>query len=344
MRTLLLLLSALLGAAGSMTACAAPPIVAVVAQNEGTEPTDYLVPFGVLAGSKLVDVRALAVGAGPVMLHPGDAQLEVQHTIDEFDRAVPTGADYVIVPAVHHPQAPRLLDWLRSQRAKGAVVMSVCDGAKVLAHAGLLEGREATAHWYALEDLRADFPGTRWRNDRRYVFGEGVASTSGVSASLPATLALLERIAGREPTLAYARTLGVERWSDAHDGAAFVLSGGMVRTIAANTLQFWRRERLGLEAPQGVEDAALALVLDAYSRTYRSSVVVRGQGGGDLRTRHGLVVRAAEKDAHRAIDSALLSLPLGEVLGATLDRISREYGARTAELVAVQLEIATASP
>jgi hypothetical protein len=37
----------------------------------------------------------------------------------------------------------------------------------------------------------------------------------------------------------------------------------MIRTIAANTLAFWRRERLGLEAPNGVDEAALAFVLDA---------------------------------------------------------------------------------
>jgi putative intracellular protease/amidase len=338
MRTLSLLLITLFGAAFSVTASAAQPIVVIVAQNEGTEPTDYLVPFSVLAGSKLVDVRALAVDAGPVMLHPGEALLEVPATIDDFDRQVPEGANYVIVPAVHHPQAPRLADWLRAQRGKGALVMSVCDGAKVLAHAGLLAEREATAHWYALEDLRTDFPNTRWRNDRRYVFDEGVATTSGVAASLPATLALLERIAGREPTLAYARTLGVEAWPDAHDGAAFDLSGAMIRTIAANTLAFWRRERLGLEAPQSVDEAALALVLDAYSRTYRSSVVVSAQGGGDLRTRHGLLVRSPTKSIDRSIDPALLSQPVGAVLATTLDRISRDYGARTAELVSVLLE------
>jgi transcriptional regulator GlxA family with amidase domain len=344
MRKLPLLLIVLFGVAPSTLASAVQAIVVVVAQNEGTEPTDYLVPFGVLAGSKLVDVRALAVDEGPVLLHPGDAELAVSQTIDDFDRQVPGGANYVIVPAVHHPHASRLTDWLRAQRVKGALVMSVCDGAKVLAHAGLLEDREATAHWYGLEDLRTDFPNTRWRNDRRYVFDEGVATTAGVAASLPATLALLERIAGREPTLAYARTLGVETWPDAHDGAAFDLSGAMIRTIAANTLAFWRRERLGLEAQQGVDEAALAFVLDAYSRTYRSSVAVSAQGGGDLRTRHGLVVRSAAQGADRSIDPALLSQPVGNVLGATLDRISRDYGARTAELVSVLLEEPRASP
>lgn len=36
------------------------PLIAVVAQNGGTEPTDFLVPFAILAGSGAAEVRALA--------------------------------------------------------------------------------------------------------------------------------------------------------------------------------------------------------------------------------------------------------------------------------------------
>jgi transcriptional regulator GlxA family with amidase domain len=164
-----------------------------------------------------------------VRLHPANISLDVHASITSFDAEFPEGADYVIVPAVHDPQEPRLLEWLRAQSARGATIMSICDGAKVLAHAGLLNGRSATAHWYALDDLRREFATTQWRQDRRYVFEDGVATTSGVSASLPATLALLERIAGPTATHAFAEQLGVTDWGAEHDGASFRLSGGAVR-------------------------------------------------------------------------------------------------------------------
>jgi putative intracellular protease/amidase len=46
------------------------PIVAVVAENEFTELTDYVVPYGVLAQSGVAQVFALATQAGPVQLFP----------------------------------------------------------------------------------------------------------------------------------------------------------------------------------------------------------------------------------------------------------------------------------
>jgi diaminopimelate epimerase len=317
---------------------AARPVVAVVAQNSGTEPTDFLVPFGLLAGSGAVDAHAVALTAGTVMLHPGGIEVELPHTVATFDANYPEGADYIIVPAVHDSKDKRLAAWLQAQRTRGAVVMGVCDGAKVLAHAGLLAGRSATAHWYSLDDLRKSFPETTWRNDRRYVFDEGVVTTSGVSASVPATFALLEHIIGRTRTSEYAASLGIGSWPAEHDGAAFRLSGKVLRTAAANRLAFWRHERVALVLPQHADEVTAALIMDAYSRTYRSDVVVETQGAGPLMTRHGLVIHPDHRAASRRIDAGLLQLPLGQTLNGVITQLESDYGHGTADFVAVQLE------
>ena len=336
---------ALLLAATAHAEGAAKPVIAVIAYNGGTEPTDFLVPFGVLAGSGLADVQAVALTSGPVMLHPSDVAVELPHTIATFDAAYPSGADYVIVPAIHHPQDSGMADWLRKQHDRGATLMSICDGAKVLAHAGVLKGKSATAHWYALDDLRKEFPETQWRNDRRYVFDGDVITTSGVSASVPATLALLEQIAGREPTARYASQLGISAWSSEHDGTRFHLSGADKRLVIANWLAFWRHERVALSLPANVDESSAALVMDAYSRTYRTDVTLSAP---QARTRHGLILRSNGKKADRSVDGGLLRLPLAETLDATLQQLERDYGATTADFVATQLEYvrssATASP
>lgn len=312
-------------------------VVAVIAQNAGTEPTDFLVPFGVIASSGFVEVQAVAADAGPVTMHPGDVTVELPHTFATFEAAYPGGASYVIVPAVHHPDDAALGEWLREQRRRGATIMSICDGAQVLAHAGLLEGKAATAHWHALEDLRKEFPATNWRNDRRYVLDGDIITTAGVSASVPGTLALLERIGGRERTQRYAATLGIAGWSEQHDGAAFRLTGAAMRTIAANKLAFWRRERVALAVPDGADEAALALILDAYSRTYRSDVVLATR---TVRTRHGLTLHSPSGTARRTLAPELLQAPLGATLDLTLGQLERDYGAATADWVALQLEYA----
>jgi putative intracellular protease/amidase len=311
------------------------PVIAVVAHNDGTEPSDFLVPFGVIANSGLAEVQAVALTSGPVLLHPSNLSLELPHTIASFDTAYPAGADYVIVPAVHSPRDGALIGWLRKQRARGATLMGICDGAKVLAHAGVLTGKMATAHWYALDELRQEFPETQWRNDRRFIFDGDVITTAGVSASVPATLALLERIAGREPTLQYAARLGIAGWPAEHVGSSFRLSGAAKRLVVANTLAFWRHERVAVSMPPGTDEASAALVMDAYSRTYRSSIALSAPR---TRTRHGLILRSNGAKADRNLDTALLQLPLGETLDAILTQIERDYGTATAAWVATQLE------
>jgi transcriptional regulator GlxA family with amidase domain len=314
----------------------AKPVVAVIADNHGTEITDFLVPFAVVADSNLAEVHAVALNEGTVMFHPSGTSVDLPQTTASFAALHPDGADYVIVPAMHMPDNPALASWLRDQQAHGATLMSICDGAKVLAAAGLLEGHSATSHWYSLKSLRRAYPQTQWRNDRRYVFDGKIFTTSGVSASLPATFALLEHIAGREPVQAYARQLGIDGWTQEHDGASFRLSGRALRTAAINRLAFWNHERLALKAPDAVAEAQLAFVLDAYARTYRSSVVLQGSQPR-VRSKHGLLFHSTATTG-RELDARVLQQPVGQTLDTVLQQIERDYGQATAGFVALQLE------
>ena len=106
-----------------------------------------------------------------------------------------------------------MLAWLREQAAAaGATMVAICDGAEVLANAGVLRHRTATSHWYSRDSLQRRFTDTTWVDDRRYVMDGNVMTTTGVSASIPASLALVSALAGpaaaRETARASARTHG----------------------------------------------------------------------------------------------------------------------------------------
>jgi hypothetical protein len=75
------------------------PVVAVLGANEGSETTDYLIPYGVLKRSGVAEVVSLGTHAGPVRLMPA-LTIVPEATTAEFDRRYPEGADYVIVPAM----------------------------------------------------------------------------------------------------------------------------------------------------------------------------------------------------------------------------------------------------
>ncbi len=186
------------------------PLVAVIGINDATETTDYLVPTGILRRADVADVMMLATRPGPVQLYPA-LKVEPDATITEFDANHPDGADYVIVPAMSRDDDPAALAWLRSQAEKGAKIIGICAGAKVVGASGLLDGRRATTHWYYLSEMLGRSPTIEYVADRRMVSDGNVATTTGITASMPMMLTLIEAIAGRNKAEAAARDLGLER-------------------------------------------------------------------------------------------------------------------------------------
>ena len=156
------------------------------------------------------------------------------------------------------------------------------------AKAGLLDGKRATTHWYSLKELRDKHPTIHYVADRRLVVDRGVATTTGITASMPMALTLIEAIAGRDKAEAVARDLGLTHWDARHDSEAFQFTRPFALTAIGNTLAFWNREQLGIALAPGVDEVSLALVADAWSRTYRSRAVTFAGTAGAQQTRNGI--------------------------------------------------------
>lgn len=90
-----------------------------------------------------------------------------------------------------------VLEWLRS-RADTEVVASVCTGAFVLAEAGVLVGRTVTTHHEDAAALAARFPDLDVVTDRRWVGGDGVWTSGGISAGIDLALELVALLVGRD--------------------------------------------------------------------------------------------------------------------------------------------------
>ncbi|WP_229425361.1 DJ-1/PfpI family protein [Massilia sp. Se16.2.3] len=241
------------------------PVVAVVGFNGGTELTDFVVPYGVLAWAGVAQVLAVATGPGPLMMRPA-LRLQPDLTTAQFDTRFADGADYVIVPAVVKPADTVLVAWIAAQAAKGATVVSICDGALVVANAGLFKGRHATAHWATASYRRQHYPDTHWDENVRYVADGKLVSSAGISAALPTALALVEAIAGHERAAGLAREIGAGDWSPAHDSGVFRPRFGVnlsaYLTGYANGW-FHTPERVGIRVADGVDEITLAFTADA---------------------------------------------------------------------------------
>ncbi|MDA9548147.1 MULTISPECIES: DJ-1/PfpI family protein [unclassified Bradyrhizobium] len=315
------------------------PLIAIVGINDMSETTDYLMPYGILARADIADVLTLSTQKGPVTLYPA-LKVQPHATIAEFDAAHPDGADYVIVPAMSRDDDATVLHWIRSQAGKGAIVIGVCVGATVVANTGLLDGKRATTHWYSVGDLKKHST-IRYAADRRLVVDQGVATTTGITASMPMALTLIEAIAGRAKAEAVAGDIGLARWDARHRSDAFSFTRPFALTAIANTLAFWKREQLGIALTPDVDEVSLALIADAWSRTYRSRALTFAATAEARTSRSGLGILpdriAGSWPVEQAVPDSGASPP-ARALDETLRAIETRYGARTADFVAMQLE------
>lgn len=92
----------------------------------------------------------------------------------------------------------RFLDFLRARAAEASWVTSVCEGALLLAAAGLLDGYRATTHWAFIPCLAA-YPAIRVASGHpRFVVDRNRVTGGGISAGLDESLELIKRIAGQD--------------------------------------------------------------------------------------------------------------------------------------------------
>lgn len=311
------------------------PLIAIVADNDGAQTTDFIVPYGILKDSGVADVHSVSTATGAIRLTRG-LEIRTDETIAAFDSSQPDGADIVIVPAQAHPNGAVLAGWLRSQAARGATIISVCEGARVLAHAGLLEGRRAVTHWGSLQAMARSYPATTWVRDRRYVQDGPIISTAGVTASIPMSLALVEAIGGRAAAEATARRFGVGSWGSVHRTADFAIEESDV--AAARLASHAPHETTEIPIADGVDEVSLALQAEAWGRTNRTTVVTTKAGRAPVRSRHGLVILpdAEARAGSHVVEPA--GLPAMPQFAATLAEMGRRYGVGAIRLAALGME------
>jgi transcriptional regulator GlxA family with amidase domain len=165
---------------------------------------DAIGPYEVLSRLPGARARFVALEPGPVTTDNGMLTLVAEGSL--ADAREP---DIVLVPGGPGEVAARAggpaLEWLRGVHETSAWTTSVCTGSLILAAAGLLQGKRATSHWLALEQLRE--LGAEPVAER-VVFDGKIVTAAGVSAGIDMALALAGAIAGEE--VAQAIQLGIE--------------------------------------------------------------------------------------------------------------------------------------
>ncbi|MEL7046349.1 MAG: DJ-1/PfpI family protein [Pseudomonadota bacterium] len=108
--------------------------------------------------------------------------------------------DIVLVPgglgtrqAIHNEA---LMSWIKRMSASAEILSSVCTGSALLAKAGALDGKRATSNKMSFAWVKEQGPSVNWVNQARWVEDGKVFTSSGVSAGMDMTLAVIARLLG----------------------------------------------------------------------------------------------------------------------------------------------------
>jgi transcriptional regulator GlxA family with amidase domain len=190
------------------------PTVAILA-FPGVQALDVMGPLDVFAeANKFLEpphrYRLTVLGTEPGALACSNGALLQPHACY---RDIDEAPDLLFVPGGRgvssQPRNDDLSDWLRRMGERTGRVASVCGGAFLLAHAGLLDHRRATTHWNDVPNLSARFPLVAVQPDRIFVRDGHVYTSAGVTAGIDLALHLVYEDCGADVSLNVARRLVV---------------------------------------------------------------------------------------------------------------------------------------
>lgn len=193
----------------------------------GFQTLDFYGPIEMLGDHDVgsVDIKVVAETLDPVPSYHG-----IRTAVD---RTLAESADYdlILIPggdaAPLNPKNQAINDWIIAASANAEYVMAVCTGTVLLATTGLLDGRRATTN---KKDYKATIhhgPKVEWVPQARWIEDGKFFTSSGVSAGMDMSLAVMARLFGQDAATAIA--VGTEyEWHEDPAWDPFAKMAGLV--------------------------------------------------------------------------------------------------------------------
>lgn len=108
--------------------------------------------------------------------------------------------DVIVIPGgevTNSQNDPKIIKWIQDNSAQAEYVLSVCNGAYILAKTGLLDGLSATTFYDLIDGLAQLAPKTKVVKDQRYVDNGKIITTAGISSGIDGSLYLVSKMMGK---------------------------------------------------------------------------------------------------------------------------------------------------
>ncbi len=178
-----------------------PPLDIGVVLYDGAEPLDVFGPVEMwMNAADLIRVHMISETGEPVALtttgYPKDLAPRLQA---QYSFANAPDLDVLMVPGgvgtLVEVDNPAMIGFVQAAVADVAVATSVCTGSAIYAKAGLLEGVAATGNKMFFDYLVSQGPAD-WQPEARWVESGRFFTSSGVSAGIDMSLAVIARFFG----------------------------------------------------------------------------------------------------------------------------------------------------
>lgn len=192
-----------------------PPIRTGMILFDGFEQLDVFGPlemFGLLGQDATISVVAEEPGC---IQSSGGPRVCADVAMKEA-----TGYDVLLVPGGIGTRSKvddsTFVAELKRLAEASSIVATICTGSYLLASTGILDGHRATSNKRAFRMVAASAPNVDWVAKARWIEDGKYFTSSGVSAGMDMTLALIARLCGREKSLQVARSAEYEWHEDSH--------------------------------------------------------------------------------------------------------------------------------
>jgi putative intracellular protease/amidase len=315
--------------------------VAVVLGASGSVITDALGPYEVFARSP--EFFVYTVSARPAAMLSGGLAVVPDYSLGDVDAGTAPEPDVIVIPAIVSPAGRKeqpLREWLARRAGRGALLLGVCAGTRLLAAAGLLDGHRATTHWSRIKALQRTRPQVDWVRGQRYIQDGNITTTAGVTSGVFGALRLVQQLTSATEAQRVGRELAYPGWSlDGPTGIPAQRPAPRDLTNLLAALAPWRRPALGVGLVEGASEIDIAAPFEVYATSFAARTVPIA-ATPTVTTRHGLRLIAAPADTtaprvdrlivpsiHRAdqVDPRLAAWAAGRSLNIELPQADGEF-------------------
>lgn len=182
-----------------------------VYNTELTAPFDIFQHTQFREGIKAMNVFLVADQNEPVLTFEG---IRMIPDFNYLTDSIPP-IDILVVPSAEHHldtdlENEVLIDWVKQVGEQAQFITSHCDGAFVLAKAGLLKDRVCTTFPADIEKMREMFPDHDIRDNVLFVHDGPTITSAGGAKSFEAALYLTEHLYGKEISQSIAKGLVID--------------------------------------------------------------------------------------------------------------------------------------